>query len=58
MMISNDVEISIARGVDKKYHAKTTLTKPTVYRLFTPTTLTLETNTMCYTVVLLIIGHT
>jgi len=49
-MISRGVEISIAGGVAETEDALTTVTVSSLYRLFTPTTLTLVTHNLSHTV--------
>ena len=49
-MISRGVEISIAGCVAETEDVLTTVTESSLYRLFTPTTLTLVTHNMSHTV--------
>jgi len=51
------VEISIAGGVGEMVRGLTTVTESHVYRLFTPTTLTLLTHNYGHAVLRLIMSH-
>jgi len=57
MMISRSVEISITGGVEETDDGLTTVTESSLYKLFTPTTLTLLTDNKCYVVLLHILNQ-